>query len=67
MFKLSGAQIIVGLLRRQGVRTIAGIPGGANLPVYDALSQCKTIRHVLARHEQGAGFIAQGMARQYNL
>ncbi len=45
------------------MRTIAGIPGGANLPLYDALSQSKRIHHVLARHEQGAGFIAQGMAR----
>ena len=40
----------------------AGIPGGANLPLYDAL-RASGIRHVLARHEQGAGFIAQGMAR----
>ncbi len=42
--------------------TIAGIPGGCNLPLYDAL-RASRIRHVLARHEQGAGFIAQGMAR----
>ena len=35
----------------------------ANLPLYDALSRSKLIRHVLARHEQGAGFMAQGMAR----
>lgn len=61
--KLTGAQIIVQLLERQGITTIAGIPGGASLPLYDALSQCSTIHHVLARHEQGAGFIAQGMAR----
>lgn len=61
--KLSGAQIIVRLLERQGIRTVAGIPGGAILPLYDALSQSCEIRHVLARHEQGAGFIAQGMAR----
>jgi acetolactate synthase-1/2/3 large subunit len=63
VIKRTGAQIIIHLLERQGVRTIAGIPGGANLPLYDALSQSDTIRHVLARHEQGAGFIAQGMAR----
>jgi acetolactate synthase I/II/III large subunit len=61
--KLTGAQIIVGLLEREGIRTVAGIPGGAILPFYDALSQSPSIRHVLARHEQGAGFIAQGMAR----
>ncbi len=61
--KLTGAQIVVRLLERQGVRTLTGIPGGAILPIYDALSQSATIHHVLARHEQGAGFIAQGMAR----
>ena len=61
--KLTGAQIVVRLLERQGVRTLSGIPGGAILPIYDALSQSDKIHHVLARHEQGAGFIAQGMAR----
>ena len=60
---LTGAQIVVRLLERQGVRTLSGIPGGAILPIYDALSQSEQIHHVLARHEQGAGFIAQGMAR----
>jgi acetolactate synthase-1/2/3 large subunit len=61
--RLSGAQVIVRLLERQGIRTLAGMPGGANLPLYDALAQRGSIRHVLARHEQGAGFIAQGLAR----
>ena len=60
---LTGAQITVRLLERQGIRTVAGIPGGAILPIYDALGQSSTIHHVLARHEQGAGFMAQGMAR----
>ncbi|WP_434516021.1 acetolactate synthase large subunit [Dechloromonas sp. ARDL1] len=60
---LNGAQITVRLLERQGVRTVAGIPGGAILPIYDALGQSPIIHHVLARHEQGAGFMAQGMAR----
>ena len=60
--KLTGSQLITALLERQGVTTLAGIPGGANLPLYDAL-QGSSIRHVLARHEQGAGFIAQGIAR----
>ena len=60
--KLTGSQLITVLLERQGVTTIAGIPGGANLPLYDAL-QASSIRHILARHEQGAGFIAQGIAR----
>lgn len=58
----SGAEIIVKLLERKGIRFIAGIPGGANLPLYEALGQ-SWIKHILARHEQGAGFIAQGMAR----
>lgn len=60
---LNGAQITVRLLERQGIRTVAGIPGGAILPIYDALGQSSIIHHVLARHEQGAGFMAQGMAR----
>ncbi|GKX54626.1 acetolactate synthase [Leminorella grimontii] len=59
----TGAELIVRLLERQGITTVAGIPGGAALPLYDALGQSKVIRHILARHEQGAGFIAQGMAR----
>ncbi|MBS1213047.1 MAG: acetolactate synthase catalytic subunit [Proteobacteria bacterium] len=63
MTTLTGAQLTVRLLERQGVRIVAGIPGGANLPIYDALAQSSQIRHILARHEQGAGFIAQGMAR----
>jgi acetolactate synthase-1/2/3 large subunit len=60
---LSGAQITIRLLERQGTRIVTGYPGGAILPIYDALGQSTAIRHVLARHEQGAGFIAQGMAR----
>jgi acetolactate synthase-1/2/3 large subunit len=60
---LSGAQLIVRLLEQQGIRLVSGIPGGPALPLYDALAQSTQIRHVLARHEQGAGFIAQGMAR----
>lgn len=60
--KMTGAQLIIKLLERQGINTIAGIPGGANLPLYDALTE-SSIQHILTRHEQGAGFIAQGMAR----
>ncbi|MGH7857195.1 MAG: thiamine pyrophosphate-binding protein, partial [Candidatus Binatia bacterium] len=60
--RTSGAEILTRLLERQGVEWVAGIPGGANLPLYDALHS-SGIRHVLARHEQGAGFIAQGLAR----
>ncbi len=61
--RYTGAQLIVRLLEQQGITTVAGIPGGAALPLYDALGQSHLIRHVLARHEQGAGFMAQGMAR----
>jgi len=62
MIKRTGAELTIDLLERQGITQIAGIPGGANLPLYDALSR-SPIRHILARHEQGAGFMAQGMAR----
>ncbi|WP_432736054.1 biosynthetic-type acetolactate synthase large subunit [Maridesulfovibrio sp. FT414] len=60
--KISGAKLVVKLLERQGIEIICGIPGGSNLPIYDALKD-SPIRHILARHEQGAGFMAQGMAR----
>lgn len=59
---LYGRGICVHFLERR-IRIVTGIPGGSILPVYDALSQSTQIRHILARHEQGAGFIAQGMAR----
>ncbi|ROP56153.1 acetolactate synthase large subunit [Enterobacter sp. BIGb0383] len=61
--RYTGAELIVRLLERQGITQVSGIPGGTVLPLYDALSQSQQIRHILARHEQGAGFIAQGMAR----
>ena len=60
--RTTGAALVVRLLERQGVRVVAGIPGGALLPLYEALARSR-IRHILARHEQAAGFIAQGMAR----
>jgi acetolactate synthase-1/2/3 large subunit len=60
--KHTGAEIIIKMLEIHGIERIAGIPGGANLPMYHALGSSK-IRHILARHEQGAGFIAQGQAR----
>ena len=60
--KQTGAQIIVKLLEMYGIETVAGIPGGSILPLYDELNR-SSIRHVLVRHEQAAGFIAQGMAR----
>lgn len=63
MNTMTGAQLIIALLERQGIRQIAGIPGGAILPLYDALAESRQIEHILTRHEQAAGFIAQGMAR----
>jgi acetolactate synthase I/II/III large subunit len=63
MAPITGAQLTIRLLARQGITTVTGIPGGSILPLYNALYQEGSIRHVLARHEQGAGFIAQGMAR----
>ncbi|MGA2976783.1 MAG: biosynthetic-type acetolactate synthase large subunit [Spirochaetia bacterium] len=59
---ITGASLTLELLKRQGISIIAGIPGGANLPLYDSLGQ-SDLRHVLVRHEQAAGFLAQGMAR----
>lgn len=61
--QITGAELIVKILEAEGITQIAGIPGGAALPLYDALSHSSKIKHILARHEQGAGFIAQGMAR----
>ncbi len=58
MSRMSGAELTIRLLERQGVTVIAGIPGGCNLPLYDALAGSSVIRHILTRHEQGAGFIA---------
>lgn len=59
---ITGADIIIQYLEEIGIETIFGIPGGANLPLYDRLAK-SNIRHILARHEQGAAFMAQGMAR----
>ena len=60
---MTGAQIVVEALREQGVTVMFGYPGGAVLPIYDALYGQDTIRHVLVRHEQGAGHAAEGYAR----
>ena len=61
--KRNGAQIMWECLIREGVKTIFGYPGGANLPIYDALPQFPDIHHVLVRHEQGASHMADGYAR----
>ena len=60
--ELTGAQALLKRLSEHGTEIIFGIPGGNNLPIYDALMTSE-IRHILAKHEQGAGFMAQGMAR----
>ncbi|WP_319431965.1 acetolactate synthase large subunit [Mycobacterium sp. RTGN5] len=60
--QLTGAQAVVRSLEELGVDTIFGIPGGAVLPVYDPLYDSKKLRHVLVRHEQGAGHAASGYA-----
>src|SRR5512138_3821877 len=61
--KLSGAEIILECLIREGVELMFGYPGGAILPFYDALSKYPQIHHVLTRHEQGAAHMADGYAR----
>jgi acetolactate synthase, large subunit (EC 2.2.1.6) len=60
--QINGAELIIRFLERRGTPFVAGIPGGAVLPLYHALG-ASSLRHVLARHEQGAAFIAQGYAR----
>ena len=59
----SGAEILIDTLIEQGVDTVFGYPGGAVLPIYDALFQQTKIRHVLVRHEAGAAHAAEGYAR----
>jgi len=60
---LSGAAIVFKALEDQNVDHIFGYPGGAVLPIYDELKNHKSIKHILARHEQGAGHAAEGYAR----
>jgi acetolactate synthase I/II/III large subunit len=61
--KLTGAQILLECLRREGVDLIFGYPGGVVLPLYDRFPEYPEIRHVLVRHEQGAAHMADGYAR----
>jgi len=71
--KMSGAQAVVEALRREGVEVVFGYPGGANMPIYDALYDFqnfqytplneRSFRHILARHEQSAAHMADGYAR----
>ena len=61
--KMTGAQIVMECLAREGVEYIFGFPGGANLPLYDTLPQYPQIRHILVRHEQAAAHAADAYAR----
>ncbi len=61
--KMLGSDAILRSLEAEGVEVCFGIPGGAILPLYDAIARGTTVRHVLARHEQGAGHMAEGYAR----
>ncbi|HKF77748.1 MAG TPA: biosynthetic-type acetolactate synthase large subunit [Candidatus Dormibacteraeota bacterium] len=60
---MTGAEIVLEALEREGVDVIFGYPGGANLPIYQQLPRHPKLRHVLVRHEQGAAHMADGYAR----
>lgn len=60
---LTGAELLIRCLREEGVDTLFGYPGGAVIPIYDALYDCPDIRHILTRHEQAAVHAADGYAR----
>ena len=60
---MTGAEIVFKVLEDRGVSHIFGYPGGAVLPIYDELKNHKKIKHILVRHEQGAGHAAEGYAR----
>jgi len=61
--QLAGAEIVIKALADQGVDVIFGYPGGAVLPIYDALFKQNHVRHILVRHEQAAVHAAEGYAR----
>src|SRR5437588_705573 len=63
MTEMTGAEMVIAALVDQGVEHIFGYPGGAVLPIYDALFAQEKLRHVLVRHEQGAVHAAEGYAR----
>jgi len=60
---MTGAELVIKALLDQGVDTVFGYPGGAVLPIYDALFQQNSLRHILVRHEQAAAHAAEGYAR----
>ena len=59
----TGAEVLVSALRDHGIRHVFGYPGGQLTPIYDALYRESDIRHILARDEQAAAFMADGYAR----
>jgi acetolactate synthase-1/2/3 large subunit len=61
--QMTGAEMVVEALKDQGADTLFGYPGGAVLPIYDAIFQQNFVKHVLVRHEQGAAHAAEGYAR----
>src|SRR5574344_544496 len=61
--RITGAEALIRSLEYQGVKTIFGYPGGAIMPVYDALYGNKTLNHILVRHEQAAAHAAEGFSR----
>ena len=63
MTEITGAQSLIQSLESSGVDTVFGIPGGAILPAYDPMMDSKKVRHILVRHEQGAGHAAEGYAQ----
>src|SRR6201987_4453171 len=63
MSEMTGGEMVIGALADQGAEYIFGYPGGAVLPIYDALFQQQRVQHVLVRHEQGAVHAAEGYAR----
>ena len=60
---MSGAQMVLECIKREGVETVFGLPGGAVLPIYDALYDFEGLRHILVRQEAAAGHAAEGYAR----
>ena len=60
--QITGSESLVKSLQNAGVEVVFGIPGGAILPAYDPLMDASGIRHILVRHEQGAGHAAEGYA-----
>ena len=61
--EMTGAEMVIQALKDQGVEHVFGYPGGAVLPIYDALFHQQQVKHVLVRHEQGAAHAAEGYAR----